>query len=82
VAVSIAESGSSLTVGSPATVFTDPYRLDTGGANGGMANYDVSPDGKQFVMVEEPKAASQTTARLQVVLNWFDELKARVPTGR
>jgi serine/threonine protein kinase len=65
----------------PALVFTDPYRLDTG-INGGMANYDISPDGKQFVMVDEPKAAGQTTMHLQVVLNWFDELKARVPTGR
>jgi serine/threonine-protein kinase len=81
-AVSIAENASTLTVGSPSLVFTDPYRLDTGGANGGMANYDISPDGKQFVMVEEPKAASQPTVHLQVVLNWFDELRARVPTGR
>jgi hypothetical protein len=47
-----------------------------------MANYDISPDGKQFVMVDEPKAASQPTMHLQVILNWTEELKARVPTGR
>ena len=50
---------------------------------GGMGEVDGqhSPDGKQFVMVEERKAASQTTTRLQVVLNWFDKLRARVPAS-
>jgi hypothetical protein len=39
-------------------------------------NYDVSPDGKRFVMVKDDSGPN----RLNVVLNWFDELKARVPT--
>jgi hypothetical protein len=62
-------------------VFDDPFRLDTGGAQGGMANYDLSPDGKRFVFVEEPRAANGSipVIHLQVVLNWFDELKRRAP---
>jgi len=80
--VKIEETATTLNVGAPTPLFDDPYRLDTGGAQGGMANYDVSPDGKRFVMVEEPRAASGAaqSARLQVILNWFDELKRRAPT--
>jgi hypothetical protein len=81
--VKIDETATSLNVGAPTRVFDDPYRLDTGGSQGGMANYDISPDGKRFVFVEEPQttnAAAQPVGRLQVVLNWLDELKRRVPT--
>ena len=46
-------------------------------ANSGMQTYDVTADGQQFLMVSE----TQTTAELTVVLNWFEELKARVPTN-
>jgi Tol biopolymer transport system component len=45
---------------------------------GGRTNYDVSPDGRQFVMLnsgEEERAATQ----ISVVLNFFDELARRVP---
>jgi Tol biopolymer transport system component len=42
-------------------------------------NYDVSPDGETFVMVdasEENGAATQ----VNVLLNWFEEVKRLVPT--
>jgi Tol biopolymer transport system component len=80
--VRIDETASSLTVGAPTRAFDDPYRLDTGGAQGGMANYDISPDGRRFVMVEEVRASNSgapAAPQIQVVLNWFEELKARVP---
>jgi eukaryotic-like serine/threonine-protein kinase len=41
-------------------------------------NYDVSPDGQRFLMlkaIEQEQAATQ----INVVLNWFEELKRRVP---
>ena len=81
--VRIDQTASSLTVGAPTRVFDDPYRLDTGGASGGVANYDISPNGQRFVMVEEPRSANDAairTVRLQVILNWFEELKRRAPT--
>jgi hypothetical protein len=80
--VKIEETATSLNVGAPTRVFDDPYRLDTGGAQGGMANYDISPDGKRFVFVEEPQTtnAAVQPVHLQVVLNWFTELQQRVPT--
>ena len=45
-------------------------------------NYDVSPDGQRFLMLKpsEQEAAAQT--QINVVLNWFEELKRRVPTGK
>jgi len=42
-------------------------------------NYDVSPDGKRFLMVK-PVADQQTEqAQLQVIVNWFEDLRRRVP---
>ena len=79
-AVRIDATASSLAVGTPTRLFEDPFRLDTGGAAGGVANYDIAPDGKRFVMIDEPKStgvASQTV--LNVVVNWIEELKRRAP---
>jgi eukaryotic-like serine/threonine-protein kinase len=41
--------------------------------------YDVSPDGKRFLMVKPAGGEQAPTDQLNVVLNWFEELKARVP---
>jgi len=45
--------------------------------------WDISPDGKQFLMIKEifddefPGGTRQS--RINIVLNWFEELKDRVP---
>jgi len=44
------------------------------------ANYDVTPDGQRFVMIKE-SAEQQEAAQINVVLNWFEELKRLVPTN-
>jgi serine/threonine-protein kinase len=43
-------------------------------------SYDVYPDGRHFIasLIENPTEPQVT--RLNLVLNWFDELKRRVPT--
>jgi serine/threonine-protein kinase len=43
-------------------------------------NYDVSLDGQRFLMVEASE--QQSAPQINVVLNWFDELKQKVPTGK
>jgi hypothetical protein len=46
--------------------------------------YDVSPDGKRFLLIKpvgEPRQGAAPRS-LVVVLNWFQELKRLVPTGR
>lgn len=48
----------------------------------GARNYDLSPDGKQLaIIVPESGSDSSTSGAepMHVVLNWFEELKARVP---
>jgi eukaryotic-like serine/threonine-protein kinase len=41
---------------------------------------DVSPDGKRFLMVKSVKQ-EETVAQINVVLNWFTELKQKVPVN-
>jgi Tol biopolymer transport system component len=45
-----------------------------------LPNYDVSPDGQRFLMLKATEQA-QAPTRINVVLNWFEELKRRVPSG-
>ena len=59
--------------GTPRVVLEEGFRL-VAGAQG--ANYDVSPDGQRFLMVQGGEA---NLTELNVVLNWFEELKQRVP---
>jgi dipeptidyl aminopeptidase/acylaminoacyl peptidase len=47
----------------------------------GLRNYDISSDGQRFVMIKEIEEQSVAT-QLIVVLNWFEELKRLVPTGK
>ena len=45
------------------------------------ANYDVAPDGQRFLMIQ-PIEREGATSQIHVVLNWFEELKRRVPSGQ
>ncbi len=46
----------------------------------GMNNYDITPDGQRFVMIKSEQESAPT--QINVVLNWFEELKRRVPAGK
>jgi len=61
----------------PAQLFEDPY-LHGGEISAVGGTYDVAPDGQHFLMIEggEEERGNQ----LNLVLNWFDELKRLVPT--
>jgi len=41
-------------------------------------NYDVSRDGR-FLMLKPTEQQGQAATQINVVLNWFEELKQRVP---
>ncbi len=79
--VSVDEAEQSLSVGTPRHVLDDRFMRDTGGAVGGVANYDIAPSGEQFVMVEVASTAEASvfSPQLYVVTNWFEELRERVP---
>jgi hypothetical protein len=68
------ETRPTLTVGRPRLLFEAAYERDRG-AGAAIPNYDVAPDGQRFVMIQAPAASSS----IVVVLNWLEELKARVP---
>jgi hypothetical protein len=45
--------------------------------------YDITRDSKQFLVMQRPQETAtveKTAPQIQVVLNWFEELKQRVPT--
>jgi len=46
----------------------------------GNVPWDVAPDGKRFLVVKEPEAARGV--KLQVVVNWFEELKQKAPNAK
>ena len=43
-------------------------------------NYDVRADGQRFLMIQ-PIEQEGALNQINVVMNWFEELKRRVPTG-
>ena len=56
--------------GAPKVLFQGTY----------VASYDVAPDGKRFLMIKPPAISS--TGQVTVVLNWFEELRRRVPAEK
>ena len=61
---------------------TDSEELFAGKHLAGWSrSYDVNGDGQRFLMVKESKE-KPSAPRLIVVLNWLEELKRLVPTGK
>ena len=63
-----------LSAGKPRMLFEGRY-LRSDFPQTGMA-YDVSPDGQRFLMV---KPGEEVNNQINVVQNWFEELKRKVP---
>ena len=61
------------TAGKPQLLFEGEYLL-----YGPRAVYDVTPDGQKFLMI---KLGEQGVTELNVIQNWFEELKRLVPTN-
>jgi hypothetical protein len=68
-----------LSAGKPRMLFDWPTIRETGLAR----TYDVSRDGKEFLMIKDARRADHATTlpaeNIVVVLNWTEELKQRVP---
>ncbi len=69
---------SSFSAGTPKVLFERHYQ----GTAVPTPNYDVSPDGQRFLMLKPSEAAEAAPTQINVVLNWFEELKRKVPTGK
>ncbi len=48
---------------------------------GTVVDYDISPDGQRFLMIKEADEEEGQPDQINVVLNWFEELKRLVPTN-
>ena len=48
-----------------------------------VGQFDISPDGKHFLMLKQAAAETESKAgtprTINIVLNWFEELKKKVP---
>ena len=73
-------TGQTFSAEAPAPLFTAPYALDNAAGGAGNPNYDISPGGELFIFVEQDSPTGvEGVAQITVVLNWFEELKQRVP---
>ena len=66
--------------GKPTLLFEGPYDLKVGP---GATNYDVTPGGQGFVMIRTPESSAESsgTTQINLIQNWFEELKRLVPTN-
>jgi serine/threonine-protein kinase len=74
--VPVSVSGSTFSHGQPATVFETKYVQSNP-----SRHYDVSADGKRFLMIKDgPPNPNAMPASMVVVEHWFEELTRRVST--
>ena len=76
-------AGGTFTAGTPEKT---PEKIVSGdyGAPQGGRNYDVSPDGRRFLVIKNAAAPAGQAAiapRVIVVQNWLEELKRLVPAN-
>jgi hypothetical protein len=70
--------GATWTAGTPTKLIEGAYFRGGGGNDSRM--YDVSPDGKRFLMIKQEVSPNQPAPRIVVVQHWVEELKRLVPT--
>jgi serine/threonine-protein kinase len=68
----------SFSAGKPKELFEGLYLRNVGT----YPHYDVSPDGQRFLMLKPVDQQQAAPTQINVVLNWFEELKRLVPTGK
>jgi hypothetical protein len=82
--VPVQTTASTFSAGHPTTILKTPYYAGATTRNFDLRAYDVSPDGQRFLMIKNAVPAdgksSAPAPSVIVVLNWREELKARVPT--
>jgi Tol biopolymer transport system component len=71
------DTKSGFSPGTPRMLFEGAY-LPTPAV---LPDYDVSPDGQRFLMLKPVETQTSAPTQINVVLNWFEELKRRVPAG-
>jgi Tol biopolymer transport system component len=65
-----------LKLGTPQTLFKGPY-VTVGTTIG--TSWDIHPDGKKFLMMKPTGSGRLLPRKINIVTNWFEELKEKVP---
>jgi Tol biopolymer transport system component len=73
-AVTVRTTASGISADAPRKLFEGRFAL-----TGPVRGYDVTPDGKRFLMVLPKDLPAEPPIELVLVQNWFEELKQRVP---
>jgi serine/threonine-protein kinase len=74
-AVALIKTSPEFLAGKPVELFEGPYSSDQY-----RPGYDVTPDGQRFIMVKVPEGSAPR--QINVIVNWFDELRSRVSTDK
>jgi hypothetical protein len=83
------ETGPAFAAGNPEVLFRGEYVV-VSDSGPDISPYDISPDGRRFLMIKEDKEAQEVAepvetppiTELIVVENWDEVLKRLVPTGK
>ena len=80
--VPVSPTGTAWSAGNPSKLLEGRYFTAIGTGANPTRHYDVTADGKRFLMIKEGSGDQATTAQdLIVVQNWMEELKRLVPTN-
>jgi serine/threonine-protein kinase len=80
--VAVTTTGETFSAGAPTRILNKRYYAGSSLLGLDLRAYDVAPDGERFLMIKDNGPNEQPAAppTIVVVLNWAEELKARLPT--
>jgi serine/threonine-protein kinase len=82
--VAVQTTATTIIPSTPTRILDTPYYAGSTNRGFDLRAYDVSADGQRFLMIKDVAPTGQKSpapaASMVVVLNWLEELKARVPT--
>jgi len=81
VPVPVQAAGTTFKAGIPTKLLNTAFYEGTTGRGLDLRGYDVSPDGQRFLMIKDAPTADpsgRTSPGMVVVLNWFEELRAKM----
>ena len=77
-AVAIEMASGTIAAGRPQQLFATKYYPGFTSLGLDFRGYDVTRDAQRFLMIKEPESAAPEPRRLIMVVNWTDELRARM----
>ena len=77
-AVSVSARGESFRAGTLRQLFEGNFVDPSAGSQA----WDVTPDGKRFVMLQSESGVAAAQTHLNFIFNWFEEVRRLVPAGK